>query len=47
VGPHYENNDAEGAADALVKEAHKRWTQEEEVIDDITCIVIFMESILV
>ncbi len=46
VYPHYENNDAEGAADALVKEAHKRWTEEEDIIDDITCIVIFLESIM-
>lgn len=40
----YKKNDAEGAADKLVKEARERWEKEEEVIDDITCIVIFLES---
>jgi len=40
-------NNAEGAADAVVKEAHKRWECEEEIIDDITCIVIFMESMII
>lgn len=45
VWPHYELNNAETAADALVKEAHRRWKQEEAGVDDITCIVIFLESI--
>ena len=42
--PYYQLNNAEGAADAIVKEANKRWVEEEEVIDDITCIVVFLES---
>ncbi len=45
VWPHYERNNAEAAADALVKEAHKRWRQEEDTIDDITCVVIFLEAV--
>jgi len=28
------------AASALINEAVKRWKQEEEVIDDITCVII-------
>ena len=32
--------------DAVVKESHKRWEYEEDTIDDITCIVIFMESMV-
>ena len=47
VLPHYKNNDAEGAADDLVKEARRRWEREEEVIDDITCVVIFLELMLI
>ena len=47
VYPYYENNDAEGAADELVKEAHNRWVEEDDIIDDITCIVVFLESITV
>ena len=47
IYPYYEANDAEGAADAVVKEAHRRWTDEEDIIDDITCIVIFLESLIV
>ncbi len=33
-------HDLQQAADALVEEAHKRWRKEEEVVDDITCIVV-------
>lgn len=47
VYPFYKKKDAEGAADRLVREARERWEKEEEVIDDITCIVIFLESIVV
>ena len=46
VFPYYFKNDAEGAADELVKKARARWENEEEVIDDITCIVIFLELIM-
>jgi serine/threonine protein phosphatase PrpC len=30
------------AAEALIKEALKRWKQEENVVDDITCIIIYL-----
>ena len=41
---YYENNmDAVGGLNALVKEAFKRWKNEEENVDDITAIVIFFE----
>jgi len=43
VYPYVEKNSPEAAANALVKEATKRWKKEEEVIDDITCIIIFLE----
>jgi serine/threonine protein phosphatase PrpC len=45
VYPFYIKNSAEGGADALVKEAQKRWSQEEDIIDDITCIIAFLECI--
>ena len=42
IMPHYQNNSAEKAAESLIREALKRWKQEENVIDDITCIIIFL-----
>jgi len=46
VWPFYKKNTAEGAADAVVREAHKRWTQEDDTIDDITCVIVFFENVL-
>jgi serine/threonine protein phosphatase PrpC len=43
VFPYVEKNAPEAAANVLVKEATKRWKKEEEVIDDITCIIIFLD----
>lgn len=43
VWPYFEQNAPEAAANALVKAAFKKWKQEEEVIDDITCVIIFLE----
>lgn len=43
VFPFYEQNAPEAAANALVKAAFKKWKQEEEVIDDITVVIIFLE----
>ena len=40
--PHYQNNSAEKAAEAIIKEAMKRWQEEDTSIDDITCIIIFL-----
>ena len=37
----YEDNDIKGALDYLYKEASKRWIIEEEIIDDITIILVF------
>ena len=42
VKPHYLVNSAEKAAEALIREALKKWKQEENVVDDITCIIIFL-----
>lgn len=43
IYPFYLKKNAEGAAESLVREAFKRWKKEEDVIDDITCIVIFLD----
>lgn len=43
VYPFYLQKNAEGAAENLVRASFKRWRQEENVIDDITCIVIFLD----
>lgn len=47
VEPFYAKGQPEAAANSLVKEAYKTWKQEEEVIDDITCIVIFFDEKLI
>ena len=36
-------NQPEAAANAIVKEAYKKWREQEEVVDDITTVVIFIE----
>lgn len=33
----------ESAANALVKESFLKWKQEEEVVDDITCVIIILK----
>jgi serine/threonine protein phosphatase PrpC len=42
VVPFWRVNDSAGASEVLAKEAKYKWMKEEEVIDDITCIVIFL-----
>ncbi len=42
VVPFWAENDPEGACDKLVDEAVKHWHAEDEVVDDITVIVIFL-----
>jgi len=43
VYPYYLQKNAEGAAENLVRASFKRWRKEESVVDDITCIVIFLD----
>ena len=43
VYPFFLQRNAEGAAENLVRAAFKQWKREENVIDDITCIVIFLD----
>ncbi len=55
--PFYSKSAPEAAANALVKEAYKKWKivrillficlQEEEVIDDITCVIVFFDERLI
>jgi serine/threonine protein phosphatase PrpC len=40
--PYWLRGDVQGACNALAKEARHRWQREEEVIDDITCVVVFL-----
>ena len=41
----YENNlDAVGAINAIIKEAFNRWKKYDEIIDDITAIIIFFDD---
>jgi len=46
VMPYFHVNQPEAAANAIVKAAYKRWREEEEVVDDITAVVIFMEPLM-
>jgi serine/threonine protein phosphatase PrpC len=44
VRPFYETKNAEKAAEAVVRESYLRWKREEEgIVDDITCIIIFLD----
>ena len=43
VWPYYNENSPENAGNAIVKEAASRWRQNDTMIDDITCITIFIE----
>ena len=42
--PFYKKKNAEKAAEAIVRESYLRWKREEEgVVDDITCIILFLD----
>jgi serine/threonine protein phosphatase PrpC len=41
--PYYKTNQPEQAANEIVKASFKKWREEEEVVDDITAVVIFLE----
>lgn len=44
VMPYYECRNAEKAAEAVVRESYLKWKQEEDdIIDDITCVIIFLD----
>jgi serine/threonine protein phosphatase PrpC len=44
VWPFFEKRNAEGAAEALVRESYLKWKHEEDdIIDDITCVIIFLD----
>ena len=44
VLPFFKVKNAEKAAEAIVKESFQRWKREEEgIVDDITCIVVFLD----
>jgi len=42
VAPFWHANNPEGACEKIVKESVAHWKKEDEVIDDITCIAIFL-----
>jgi len=44
VGDFYESGDAEKACDELIKIASKKWRSKDNVVDDITAIVIFLNG---
>lgn len=44
VAPFFETKNAEKAAEAVVRESYLRWKKEEEgIVDDITCVIIFLD----
>ena len=44
VMPYFECKNAEKAAEAVVRESYLKWKQEEDdIIDDITCVIIFLD----
>jgi len=48
VKPFFDAKNAEKAAEAVVKESYLRWKREEEgIVDDITCVIVFLDVKLV
>lgn len=43
VKEYYIKNDIVGCVEKLIEESSNRWMKEEQVIDDITVIVVFFE----
>ena len=43
----YADGQAEQAANMIVREAAEMWKKKEDVIDDITCVVVFMDTKLI
>jgi serine/threonine protein phosphatase PrpC len=44
VAPFFELRNAEKAAEAIVRESYLTWKREEEgVVDDITCVIVFLD----
>lgn len=41
IVPYWYSNNPEGACEKIVKESVANWKKEDEVIDDITCVVVF------
>ena len=42
--PYFECKNAEKAAEAVVRESYLKWkTEEEDIVDDITCLIIFLD----
>ena len=44
VYEYYREGLAESAANAVVKKAYQMWKLREDVVDDITCVVIFLHK---
>ena len=43
VWPFYQENSPEQAGNAIVRAAAQKWRENDSMIDDITCITIFLE----
>lgn len=44
---HYEMGQAEAAANAIVRRATQLWKDKSESVDDITCVIIFLDRKLI
>jgi serine/threonine protein phosphatase PrpC len=42
VTPFYKVGDARGAAELVCQSAENRWKEEEDVVDDITAVILFL-----
>ena len=43
VAPFWANNNHEGACEKIVQESVANWKREDEVIDDITCVILLLK----
>jgi serine/threonine protein phosphatase PrpC len=44
IEPFIEDKNAEGAAEALIRQAFHAWQSREKNIDDITCVILFLDA---
>eukprot|EP00357_Protocruzia_adherens_P032191 CAMPEP_0115046528 /NCGR_PEP_ID=MMETSP0216-20121206/48797_1 /TAXON_ID=223996 /ORGANISM="Protocruzia adherens, Strain Boccale" /LENGTH=581 /DNA_ID=CAMNT_0002429615 /DNA_START=83 /DNA_END=1828 /DNA_ORIENTATION=+ len=42
--PFWEQDDPEGACERVIRAATQRWREEDEIVDDITMVVVFLDS---
>lgn len=43
VFKYYDKSDVQGAVDAIINEAYSRWVKADLSVDDISCVIVFLQ----